>query len=60
MIWILLQVAVVKTLGHDAHDKQKFDIALKYAKGKLTEFRSEERRKVRNRKMHSIVAIMVH
>ena len=59
MIWIHLQAAVVKALGHDARDKHKFDIALKYAKGKLTDFRSEERRKVRHRKMYNIVVIMV-
>ena len=33
MIWIHLQAAIVKVLGHGARDKDKFDIALKYAKG---------------------------
>ena len=42
-----LQATIVEALGHEARDKHKFDIALKYAKGKLTDFRSEERRKVR-------------
>lgn len=57
MIWILLQAAVVKTLGRDAREKHKFDTALKYAKDKLTDFRSEERRKVRHDKMHIILYI---
>ena len=41
-----MQAVVVKVLGNDARDKHKFDIALKYARNKLTEFRTEERRKV--------------
>ena len=41
-----LQVAIVKVLGREARDKHKFDIALKYCKSKLTDFRTEERRKV--------------
>ena len=52
MIWGFLQAAIIKTLGHDARDKHKFDAALKYTKDKLTDFRSEERRKVRHDKMH--------
>ena len=38
-----MQVAIVKVLGRDKH---KFDIALKYCKSKLTDFRTEECRKV--------------
>ena len=36
----------MNVLGCDARDKHKFDIALKYCKAKLTDFRTEERRKV--------------
>ena len=43
---LTLQAAIVKTLGRDSRDKHKFDTALKYCKSKLTEFRTEERRKV--------------
>ena len=40
------QAVIVKVLGRDAREKYKFDTALKYCRGKLTEFRTEERRKV--------------
>lgn len=42
------QAAVVTALGRDARDKYKFDTAFKYARAKLTDFRTEERRKVRS------------
>ena len=34
-------------MGRDAKDKYKYDVAFTYAKNKLTEFRTEERRKVK-------------
>ena len=46
LICAAIQAVVVKILGRDARDKHKFDTALKYCKAKLTEFRTEERRKV--------------
>ena len=39
----------MKVLGREARDKHKFDIALKYCKSTLTDFRTEERRKVLRR-----------
>lgn len=36
----------MRLLGRDTREKHKFDVAFTYAKNKLTEFRTEERRKV--------------
>lgn len=58
MIWNFLQAAIVKALGQEAREKHKFDIARKYAKGKLTDFRSEERRKVRYDKIVTIFRLL--
>lgn len=39
---------MVRVLGRDARERYKHDIAYRYARNKLTEFRTEERRKVSN------------
>ena len=36
----------MNVLGRDAREKHKFDVAFTFAKNKLTELRTEERRKV--------------
>ena len=43
---MITQAAINQVLGRDARDKYKFDIAFTYARNKLTELRTEERRKV--------------
>ena len=40
------QDAVVRVMGRESRDKRKFDLAFTYCKNKLTDFRTEERRKV--------------
>lgn len=42
----ILQAAVLRVLGRDIRVKYKFDAVCGFAKNKLTEFRTEERRKV--------------
>ncbi len=38
---------VAKVLGRDTRDRQRFDALHSFAKNKLTDYRTEERRKVR-------------
>ena len=41
------QASVIRVIGRvDAREKYKLELALKYCRAKLTELRSEERRKV--------------
>ena len=41
------QDAVVRVMGRESRDKRKFDLAFTYCKNKLTDFRTEECRKVK-------------
>ena len=45
------QASVMRVIGRvDAREKYKLELALKYCRAKMTEFRSEERRKVQYKK----------
>lgn len=46
-MFIIFQGALVRILGSEVRDRTKFDAVYTYAKNKLTEYCTEERRKVR-------------